>query len=194
MIKSESLNKLYEEYIEEFKGNEIVLGEGNIDSRIVLIGEAPGKDEVAQGKPFVGKAGQNLNEFLEILGLDRDAIYITNSIKYRLFKINSDTGRKSNRPATKQEIEKNMSYLAKEISIINPKLVVTLGNVPLRTVTGDMRINIGDNHGMLSKIDILGNNCYIYPLYHPASIIYNVSLKDVYISDIKNLKEKMNKI
>jgi len=188
MSKAERLSILYNRYRKQFEGKEIVVGDGNPDSSLLLIGEAPGKDEVAQEKPFVGMAGKNLTQFLEILGFNRDEIYITNAIKHRLSKINPDTGRISNRPATKEEIEQNREYLIKEIDIIEPKYIVTLGNVPLRSVLGDHKVSIGQFHGRLNKVVILDKEYELYPLYHPASIIYNVALKEVYIEDIGNLR------
>lgn len=191
MSKSEQLSILYSRYREQFDGKEIVTGDGNPNSSMLLIGEAPGKDEVAQSRPFVGMAGKNLAQFLEILGLKREDIYITNAIKHKLSKINPDTGRVSNRPATKEEIEQNREYLIEEIGIISPKFIVTLGNVPLRSVLGDYKVSIGQMHGILDKVNVKNNEYGLYPLYHPASIIYNVALKDVYIKDIENLRENI---
>ncbi len=188
MSKSEQLNILYIRYREEFQGEEIVVGDGNHDSSLLLIGEAPGKDEVANSKPFVGMAGKNLAQFLEVLGLKRDEIYITNAIKHRLSKINPSTGRVSNRPATREEIEKNRNCLINEIDIIRPGIIVTLGNVPLRSVVGDHKASIGEVHGTLGKVSLKGIEYGLYPLYHPASIIYNASLKEIYVNDVENLK------
>ncbi|WP_010247155.1 uracil-DNA glycosylase [Acetivibrio cellulolyticus] len=189
MSKSEQLNILYSRYREEFQGQEIVTGDGNPNSSLLLIGEAPGKDEVANSKPFVGMAGKNLAQFLEVLGLKRDEIYITNAIKHRLSKVNPSTGRLSNRPATKEEIEQNREYLIEEIDIIGPKYIITLGNVPLRSVLGDHKASIGDVHGALDKVSVKGREYGLYPLYHPASIIYNASIKKIYTKDIENLRE-----
>ena len=80
MSKSERLNNLYDLYKKEFDGEEIVLGDGNVESGLILIGEAPGKEEVLNSKPFVGTAGKNLAKFLDKLGLRREDIYITNAI------------------------------------------------------------------------------------------------------------------
>lgn len=192
MSKSEQLSILYSRYRDQFDGKEIVTGDGNPRSSLLLIGEAPGKDEVAQQKPFVGMAGKNLAQFLEILGLNREEIYITNAIKYRLSKVNPDTGRVSNRPATKEEIDQNREYLIEEIGIVNPKYIVTLGNVPLRSVLGDHKASIGQIHGKLNKVVVENKQYELYPLYHPASIIYNVALKEVYLRDIENLREIIN--
>ncbi|KNY27269.1 uracil-DNA glycosylase [Pseudobacteroides cellulosolvens] len=193
MSKQDRLNKLFEEYQNEFAGEEIVLDCGNIDTRILLIGEAPGKDEVKLSQPFVGAAGKNLNKFLEVIGLMRDNIFVANSIKYRLSKINPKSGRKINRPPTKDEIEKNQGYLLKEIGIISPEIIVTLGNVPLKMVSGDKSISIGNVHGEIMKIQVLDKEYSLYPLYHPASIIYNAGLQDVYMEDVVKLKGILEK-
>jgi DNA polymerase len=189
MRKADLLNKLYQEYEEEFGENDVVLGDGNIDAKILLIGEAPGKDEVKQGKPFVGTAGKNLNEFLKIIGLKREEIYITNAIKFRLSRVNAKTGRLSNRPSGKNEIEDNRAYLVKEIGIIKPDYIVTLGNVPLKAVIDDFSVSIGNYHGAIKKITVGDESYNLFPLYHPASIIYKRELKETYIQDILKFNE-----
>jgi uracil-DNA glycosylase family 4 len=190
MSKEKELNNLYKEYKELLDGEEIVPGDGNIDARLLLVGEAPGKDEIRLGKPFVGMAGKNLNEFLTLLDIDRKDIYITNTIKYRLSKINPLTGRVVNRPATKDEINRNREYLLKEIFIIDPKYIVTLGNVPLKALVDEHgRATIGKVHGKLITVVISDSEYRLFPLYHPASIIYNRALRDIYMCDIKKLKE-----
>lgn len=193
MDKSEQLDLLYNSYKKQFHGSEIVLGSGNIDAQIILIGEAPGKDEVRLSKPFVGMAGKNLSEFLDVLGLERDTIYITNAIKYRLSKLNEKTGKVINRPATQQEISQNREYLMKEIDVIKPKYIVTLGNVPLRSVLDESHVTIGEVHGKITSLAILKNEYLLFPLYHPASIIYNRNLKDTYIADLYELKKVLEK-
>ena len=187
-LKEKCLINCYNEYMDEFLGREIVLGCGNADTSLLLIGEAPGRDEVRLSKPFVGKAGKQLDEFLEQLGVEKNSIYITNAIKFRLSKTDPKTGRMSNRPATRDEINQNRRYLLKEIDIIRPTYIVTLGNVPLKAATGNFGINIGSLHGETSDLNILDRNYKLFALYHPASIIYNRSLMDIYINDLKKLK------
>lgn len=185
-----AIAQLNEMYVERFydRREDIVLGEGCLSPRIVIIGEAPGKDEVEKKRPFVGKAGKNLDFFLCKLGIERKDIYITNAIKYRLKKISPKSGGFINRPATTFDIASNMDILHKEVVILNPRLVVTLGNVPLKALTNDAKISIGDVHGRMTKVHIGGCALSLYPLYHPASIIYNPTLTDVYMEDIENLK------
>ena len=188
-----TIAKLNEFYKTKFldKQEDIVLGEGCANPRIVIVGEAPGKDEVQQGHPFVGKAGKNLDFFLSELGIDRKDIYITNAIKYRLKKISHKSGRFINRPATPCDISLNMGILHKEIAILRPQFIITLGNVPLKAVTNDTKINIGNVHGKMITVTVDEIMFSLYPLYHPASIIYNPALKDVYMKDIRNLKAKI---
>lgn len=170
---------------EAFPERKFVGGEGDTHASLVLIGEAPGGEEEKQGKPFVGKAGKNLSEFLELLSLKREDIYITNVVKLRPFKVNERTGRVSNRPPNKAEVEFFKPFLYRELDIINPEIVVTLGNFALKAATGDNKLVIGEVHGR----KILKNGRCLFPLYHPASIIYNRGLKEVYINDVLKLKE-----
>ncbi len=183
------LDQLNKQYSKTFEKEQIVFGEGCITSPLVIVGEAPGKDEVSQGKPFVGSAGKNLREFMDIIGLNRKAVYITNTIKYRLGRINEKTQRLINRPATKNDILNNQPWLHKEIMLLCPKIIVTLGNVPLKAITNDYNASIGQMHGNLHTCKIGGLEYKLFPLYHPASIIYNRALKDVYNQDMLRLKE-----
>lgn len=190
-MKEELMNKLKSQCIGDIEdhypgeGKVVVFGEGNLDAHIVLVGEAPGEKETKLVRPFVGQAGKNLDEFLEVLELKREEIYITNTVKFRPFKVNPRTGRLSNRPPDRRETELCLPYLKKQLEIIKPEVVVTLGNTPLKALTGDKSITIGERHGTLIKME----DFYIFPLYHPASIIYNVALKDVYHEDLLKLKE-----
>ncbi len=128
---------------------------------------------------------QNLNEFLEIVGLERENLYISNVVKLRPFKLSPKTNKPVNRPPNKEELNFFVPYLHREIEIVKPELVVTLGNFALKNTALDNKIVIGDCHGQLMNV----NNIKLFPLYHPASVIYNRSLRDVYISDLHILKE-----
>ena len=158
----------------------LVFGFGE-NAPLMLIGEAPGAEEERLGKPFVGKAGKNLDEFLSISGMERNDVYITNAVKFRPSAV-SKAGRTVNRTPNKPEIELFRPYLLEEIEIINPKCIVTLGNVPLRAVLG-LNASIGDMHARLTPV----GKRFLFPMYHPASIIYNRALKQVYINDAKEL-------
>lgn len=159
----------------------LVHGEGTIGARVMLIGEAPGEQETLLRRPFVGKAGKNLDEFLELAGLDRRELYVSNTVKFRPTKI-SAAGRVVNRPPTKEEIKLFLPWLKKEIALVKPEVIVTLGNVPLKALAGSGRV-IGNCHGQWLEAE--GQR--LYPMYHPASMIYNPSLKAVYAADVRAL-------
>lgn len=169
----------------------IVLGEGNSDHPpVMLIGEAPGEQESLQGRPFVGKAGKNLDSFLAVLELKREDIYISNVVKIRPTKV-SEKGRASNRPPNREELALFTPYLMEEILRVQPKMIVTLGNVALKALCGPKAI-IGDMHGQKTlatvKHEKQADEFALFPLYHPASIIYNRSLQEVYDGDLQVLK------
>ena len=169
----------------------IVLGEGNTDHPpVMLIGEAPGEQESLQGRPFVGKAGKNLDGFLQVLELNREDIYISNVVKIRPTKV-SEKGRVSNRPPNKEELALFTPYRIEEILLVKPQMIVTLCNFALKALCGPKAI-IGDMHGKASRVTVKHEKQEaefpIFPLYHPASIIYNRSLQAVYDADLQVLK------
>ena len=176
----EELEKLIAEVYEGEK-KVLVHGEGSLNPRLMLIGEAPGEQETLQRRPFVGKAGKNLDEFLELAGIDRTQLYVSNTVKFRPTKI-SAAGRIVNRPPTREEIQLFLPWLKREIEAVQPEIVVTLGNVPLKALAGAKTV-IGDVHGRFVDAD----GVYLYPMYHPASMIYNPSLREVYAEDIRRL-------
>ena len=156
----------------------LVFGEGPLHARLMLIGEAPGEQESLQGRPFVGKAGKNLDEFLALSGLNRAELYITNTVKYRPVR-QSAAGNTVNRAPTQEEIRLGLPFLKREIALVAPEVIVTLGNVPLRALMGN-GVVIGQVHGELAACEA-GR---VFPLYHPASIVYNPSLREVYERDV----------
>jgi uracil-DNA glycosylase family 4 len=166
--------------------SDIVFGEGDPDAEIMLIGEAPGAEETRLLRPFVGRAGKNLNEFLAALGLQRSNIYVTNAVKFRPYKV-SVKGTLSNRPPKPREIKFMLPFLLREIEVIAPKVVVTLGNVPLKAVYKRDAV-IGGCHALPLEAAALSLRFILFPLYHPASVIYNPQLKTVYREDLKKLK------
>lgn len=187
----DSANKLCREVLHKHFGKEVplVFGEGSADSRIVLVGEAPGRTEIEQGKPFVGQAGKNLEEFISILGVVREDLYITNVVKFRPVRFNPDSGRESNRTPNKEEIKISMDFIERELSIIRPRLVVSLGNIALRCIIKDDKASIGMFHGSPLDVSFSEAHFTLLPLYHPASIIYRRELKSIYIEDLYKLKE-----
>jgi DNA polymerase len=181
----ETLEEMKHKYVEKYSDKKLVFGDGNVNSLIMLVGEAPGGEEEKLGRPFVGRAGKNLDEFLLTVGIDRKKLYITNVVKYRPISISEKTGKVINRTPSWEEMMDFMPLLKKEIETINPKLIVSLGNVPLRALMNSKSITIGNYHG--KEINI--NGYKLYPLYHPASVIYNRGLKEIYIEDVKGIKK-----
>jgi len=179
------LEDMKKEYIEKYSDKVLVFGEGKTDGGIMLIGEAPGGEEEKLGRPFVGKAGKNLDEFINLAGLKREDLYISNVVKFRPTSVSEKTGKAVNRTPDRQEIEDFVPLLKEEIKEYKPNIIITLGNVPLKAVTGNYRLSIGDCHGKLMEVD----GIKLYPLYHPASVIYNRSLKNVYAADVKEIKK-----
>jgi len=189
-LKKQELSSLFDE-LKSNMGEDVklLMGYGDPNSKIILIGEAPGKNEIEQGIPFVGQAGKNLDDFLRILNISRDKIYITNVVKFRPIKVNRQTGSVSNRTPNKNEIAEFEDFLTRELSIIKPKLVVSLGNVALKSILGNSNASIGDYHGkalQYNRNQMVGT---LFPLYHPASIIYKRELKDTYIKDLHELRQ-----
>ena len=169
------------------KEDALVFGEGPKHPLLMLIGEAPGEQETLLGRPFVGKAGKNLDRFLELAGFEREEIYISNAVKLRPTKTGK-TGRLSNRPPTKEEIALFRPWLLREITEVEPRMIATLGNVPLRAVTGK-NLTIGQQHGQLCEAGETG--LPLFALYHPASLIYNRSLESVYEADVRALAARI---
>ncbi len=185
----EKLNAELKQIVDQTYGEDekiLVYGEGAVGARVVLVGEAPGEQETLKRRPFVGKAGKNLDEFLLLAGLDRSELYVTNTVKFRPTRI-SKAGRTVNRPPTHAEIALFSPYLMREIEIVKPEYVVTLGNVPLQTFT-DSKTVIGSVHGQVLNV----HGIHLYPMYHPASMIYNRSLREVYKQDVLRLSEILN--
>lgn len=190
-VKEERMKALNREIVEKYPGEKIIVGYGDLNSPIILIGEAPGAKEIEIGEPFVGQAGKHFEEFLEVLNIKREDVYITNSVKYRPTKMNPKTKRLSNRTPTNKEIDIFRPYIHEEIKIVNPKIIITLGNIPLKAIFNE-NLRIGEVHGKLMDIEIGNVNYKVFPLYHPAAIIYRRELKDVYMEDLKRLKKYTN--
>lgn len=165
------------------KPEQMVFGEGNIASPpVLLVGEAPGAQETLQRRPFVGQAGKNLDGFLRAIRLPRESIYITNLVKVRPTKVGV-SGRLSNRPPTKREINSFLPWLLEECDLVAPKLIVTLGNSALKALHVPHTV-IGDVHGQLLRTPA---GSPLFALYHPAAVIYNRALQATYQADLEAL-------
>ena len=173
----------------------LVFGDGHADRPpLMLVGEAPGEQEAIQGKPFVGKAGKNLTAFLGAIGLTRDALYVSNVVKFRPSQI-SKAGRVVNRPPTQAEIAFFTPWLHREAAIIRPQAIVTLGNVALNAFVRGGAV-IGDHHGQWQQVGIPVDpqsvlDVPLFALYHPAAVIYNRALGEVYQADLRKLSQSL---
>jgi len=154
----------------------LVMGDGNINADILLIGEAPGKKEDETGLPFVGAAGKFLNEMLETVGMIRSDIYITNIVKYRP---------PNNRDPEPEEKKAFWPYLVRQLNVIQPKIVVTLGRHSMEYFLPNQKISM--IHGQPKRITFGDTKLVIVPLYHPAAALYNGSMRATLIEDFKKL-------
>jgi DNA polymerase len=161
----------------------LVMGDGNIDADIVFIGEAPGKSEDEQGLPFVGAAGKFLNEMLASAGMDRSDVYITNIVKYRP---------PNNRDPLPEEKAAFWPYLLKQLQIINPKVVITLGRHSMEYFLPDMKI--GQIHGQPKRIQFGEHKIVIMPLFHPAAALYNGSMRQTLIDDFLKVPKVIDQL
>ena len=170
------------------KDKPLVLGEGRENAPVLmLIGEAPGETEVIKRRPFVGRAGKNLDEFLTLARLNREDIFVSNAVKIRPTET-GPTGRTRNRAPNREELSLFIPWLMKEIQAVKPRFLVTLGNVPLKALT-ETKNTVGDCHGqwLASKAGVP-----LFALYHPASIIYRRTLATVYERDVLTLAETLH--
>ena len=161
----------------------LVMGDGDINAEIVFIGEAPGKNEDEQGLPFVGAAGKFLNEMLAEAGMQRSDVYITNIVKYRP---------PNNRDPEPDEKKAFWPYLLKQLQIIQPKVVITLGRHSMEYFLPGMRISA--IHGQPKRIQFGDEKLVIIPLFHPAAALYNGSLRQTLIDDFLMVPEILKKL
>lgn len=162
-----------------------VFGEGNLDSCIMFIGEAPGKNEDLSGRPFVGRAGKIFDNLLNSIGLRRNDVYISNIIKCRPPK---------NRNPLKIEIQMCHKYIDMQMGIIRPKVIVLLGRYAISYIFNkfDLKIdNIYRIHGKIFYTDSSFGRIKIIPIYHPAAAIYNKKVKNLLAKDFKIINKNI---
>ncbi len=190
MSKQEKLTAIHEKWFQDCTcalkdtATQPVPGDGNAETNIVFIGEAPGKNEDLGGKPFVGAAGKFLAEMLGSIHLKREDIYITNIVKYRP---------PNNRDPEPAEKEACAPWLYEELNLIAPKLIVFLGRHSMNDFFPDLKIS--NAHGKLihKKFKHITTE-YFLPLYHPAAALYNGGMRDVLITDFKKIPLALKKI
>ncbi len=194
MMKKKMLNKLKdkcENCLACEIGNrrdKMVFSAGNDKASVMFIGEAPGKDENAQGVPFVGRAGQLLNKYFEQVGIDREKdLYIANILKCR--PTNPDKPNKDRVPAP-VEIKNCIGYLYEQIKCVNPKLIVLCGGTSLKTLTGIKSIQISKVRGEVFELEINGKTYNAIAIYHPSYLMQYATQaqKDITLEDLKLIK------
>ena len=164
-----------------------VPGVGNPASRVLFIGEAPGQAEDLKGEPFVGAAGKFLDTLLSEIGFSRADVFITNVVKCRPPR---------NREPKPDEIETCTPYLKRQIGIIQPRFIVTLGNHSTAYVLSKARLpfqSITQARGNVYETSILGLKVAVFPTFHPAAALYSARYKKQLEEDFQRMKEELLK-
>lgn len=166
-----------------------VIGEGDPDAQVMFIGEAPGAQEAASGKPFAGSAGRVLDRLLESIGLERKQVYITNVVKDRP---------PDNRDPHKDEIELYTPFLARQIEIIQPQVIATLGRFAMDFILEHFNLpqrgeKLGDLHGKALEAQASYGKVRVVPLYHPAATFYNRDLEKAMKEDFQTVSDLRDK-
>jgi len=157
----------------------LVFGEGDANAQVMFIGEAPGRNEDLLKRPFVGRAGKLLDEALKEIGWPRETVYITNIVKRRP---------PENRDPLPEEIEMYKPYLTRQIEIINPSLIATLGRFSMNYFLPEAKIS--RDHGQPMRI----NSRVIMPLYHPAAALRSTAMMNEFKKDFKKLPAVLRKV
>jgi len=169
----------------------IVVGKGELSSKILFVGEAPGRKEDEQGFPFVGAAGKNLDKLLNNVGLSLKDVYIANILKCRP---------PENRNPLPEEIKLHTPWLVKQIKDMKPSVVCSLGNYATKFFLADgvvenmnKQVGITSVHGKVKEMVFYGVKISLIPLFHPAAIIYNQKLKPLWEVDMEIVKREICK-
>lgn len=189
MNKQEELAKLKKD-MEDDKSlplregaTQLVFGDGNPDAEVYCLGEGPGYHEDQQGKPFVGQAGQLLNRLLESIGLKREDVYISNVVRFRP---------PQNRDPLPEEIAAFQPYVDREIEIINPKIIVTLGRFSMGKFLPYAKIS--SVHGKPQVLEWKGKKIAVVPMYHPAAALRAGAIMEAIKEDFKIIPEVLEEV
>jgi len=163
------------------KVTDIVHGEGSARAEIMFIGEAPGYNEHVQRRPFVGRSGQLLRLTLNEIGLPPELVFISNIVKARP---------PDNRDPSPEEIEAFRPYLNREIELINPKLIVTLGRFSMAKFLPEVKVS--QVHGRLHKLVWQDKKLFVLPMYHPAAALRSTQLKSTFVKDFSRLPKVLD--
>lgn len=157
----------------------VVFGAGDANADLMFVGEAPGADEDRQGLPFVGRAGMLLNQLLEGIGLERRDVFIANTLKCR------PPGNRDPQPI---EIESCSPYLHRQVELIQPRVVATLGNFATKLITGN-QTGITRVRGVPQVHTLGGRTVFVFPLLHPAAALRTPKMKETLVEDFRRLEE-----
>ena len=163
---------------------QVVFGNGDPDADLMFVGEAPGFHEDKQGFPFVGQAGKLLDQLLGGIGLTRDMVFVANVLKCRP---------PGNRDPMPDEIEACESHLFRQVELIEPKVVATLGNFSTKLLSGK-QLGITRVHGQVQQVTLGGRSVLLYPLYHPAAALYTPSMLEVLREDFAGIPELLGRV
>ena len=162
----------------------LVFGDGNINAKIMIIGEGPGAQEDAEGKPFVGRAGKLLDKMLESIYLNRAKVYISNVVNYRP---------PANRRPTEEEITRYLPYLKSHIEIMNPKILILLGSTALNAIIGNATV-ISKARGKWIQKEIGTVKPWIIASFHPAFLMRQPEQKKLAWVDLKMIRDKIKNL
>jgi uracil-DNA glycosylase len=162
---------------------QVVFGSGSPSAELMFVGEAPGFHEDKQGVPFVGAAGKLLSKLLAGIGIERDEVYIANLIKCRP---------PGNRNPFPEEIEACEGHLFRQIELIQPKLVATLGNFATKLLSGKSA-GITQVHGREQHVTLGGHDVTLYPIFHPAAALYTPRMLEVLETDFRRIPELLGR-
>ena len=163
---------------------QVVFGAGSPTAELMFVGEAPGFHEDKQGVPFVGAAGKLLSKLLEGIGLSRDEVYIANVLKCRP---------PGNRDPQPEEIESCEPHLWRQIELIQPKLIATLGNFATKLLSGKPN-GITQVHGREQEVVLGGNPVTLYPIFHPAAALYTPRMLQVLEEDFARIPGLLGRV
>jgi len=163
---------------------QVVFGNGDPNADLMFVGEAPGFHEDKQGVPFVGQAGKLLDQLLVGIGLTREDVFVANVLKCRP---------PGNRDPMPDEIEACESHLFRQVELIEPKVVATLGNFSTKLLSGKP-LGITRVHGQVQQVTLGGRSVLLYPLYHPAAALYTPSMLEVLREDFARIPELLGRV
>ena len=158
---------------------QVVFGSGSVDAQLMFVGEAPGATEDREGLPFIGASGKLLDQLLATIAMSRDDVYITNALKCRP---------PDNRDPRKEEIANCSEYLRRQVDLVEPTVVVTLGNFATKLLRGD-ETGITEVHGQPEPLMLGGLGVWLFPVFHPAAALYRRPNLELLREDFAKLPE-----